>query len=197
MRIELLGIDKVVAAVKKDAVNVARIKGQELKAFGESVTLAAKQKLSSNRTTDVGRLANSISYQITDGRLEIIAQTLYAAYIEFGTGKYAAQYVATLPPDWASFAAKFKGKTGRGTFADLVENLVKWVHRKGIAGSINETTGRRSKSKTQEAEDYSAAYIIALAIIKNGIKAQPFLYPSYKENLPIFMANLKKSLDAR
>lgn len=46
--------------------------------------------------------------------------------------------------------------------------------------------------KTQEAQDYEAAYWIALKIVKNGVRAQPYLYPAYRDN----QQGLINSLDA-
>jgi hypothetical protein len=39
----------------------------------------------------------------------ITANVNYAAYVEFGTGKYAADYVSGLPAEYADYAAGFKG----------------------------------------------------------------------------------------
>jgi hypothetical protein len=94
--------------------------------------------------------------------MKVGAATIYAAFLEFGTRKYAAQYVASLPADWKSYAATFKGSSG-GSFDELLKAIMGWVKRKGI--------------------DSDAAYPIALKIIREGIKPKPFLYPAINANL--------------
>jgi HK97 gp10 family phage protein len=111
----------------------------------------------------------------------------YAAYIEFGTGTYAAQYVSSLPDNWRQFAMQFKGKTG-GTAYDLWQALIKWVHghsqfkEKAVTGSHSVKTGRRTGGKPrQQAEDEAAAYLIMRKILKKGIKGKRFLFPAYEQ----------------
>lgn len=58
---------------------------------------------------DTGRLKNSISAsKIANLSYELVAQTKYAPYIEFGTGKYAASYVPSLEQEWQQLAIPFK-----------------------------------------------------------------------------------------
>ena len=109
----------------------------------------------------------------------ITVNAFYAPFIEFGTGKFAAQYVGSLPADWQAYAAQFKGKKGEGDFQDFYHNMIKWVMAKGIHGLTK--SGRSKKGKKAEAEAAAIAYIMCLSIIKKGIKAQPFLYPAYAE----------------
>lgn len=62
-------------------------------------------------------LASSISFASVDGvpyTYKIVAQKDYAAYIEFGTGPYAASYVPSLEDEWQDIARQFKGKRGAG-----------------------------------------------------------------------------------
>lgn len=71
--------------------------------FGLSVELEAKQAV----IVDEGRLKNSIFQE--PGRLSstVGASADYAAYIEFGTGPYAAKYVSILPKQWQELAMTF------------------------------------------------------------------------------------------
>lgn len=59
---------------------------------------------------DTGRLRGSISADTSKPLVKhITANVNYAAYVEFGTGKYAADYVSGLPSEYADYAAGFKG----------------------------------------------------------------------------------------
>jgi hypothetical protein len=98
------------------------------------------------------------------------ASARYAAYIEFGTRKFAAAYVSSLPADWASYAATFKGSAG-GTFKEMVLSIMAWCKRKGI--------------------DDKAAYPIARSIMINGIRPKPFIYPSFNAEFPLLIQDIK------
>jgi HK97 gp10 family phage protein len=136
---------------------------------------------------DLGGLHSSIGYDNSEVlNKHITANVTYAAYVEFGTGVYAAQYVSTLPDNWRQFAAKFKGKTG-GTAYELWQALIKWVHshsmhKEGaVTGIHSDKTGRRKGGKQRvQAEDEALAYMIMKKILKKGVKAQPFLFPAYE-----------------
>lgn len=132
---------------------------------------------------DESRLAQSITANVS-GFLEkeINVGVFYAAYIEFGTGKFAASYVSTLPQDWQQFASKFKGKSAGG-FDEFLEKIYRWVKRKQIGYTYNVKTKRRDRVGKQTAEqtDRATAYYIAIRIIQNGVRPHPFLYPAYEQ----------------
>lgn len=123
--------------------------------FGIRVELGAKQAA----PVDEGKLKGSIFQQ--PGRLSstIGASANYASFPEFGTRKFSAAYVATLPPDWQAFAAQYRGVGGSGNFKEFVLSLMGWCKRHGISDK--------------------AAYPIALKILREGLKPQPFLYPAF------------------
>ena len=86
--------------VTKSAILIDR----ELAATGELMATSAKNMVA----VDTGRLRNSISLK-KDQFLSyyLVAQTNYAAYVEFGTGN------GFIPPEtkeWSELASKFKGK---------------------------------------------------------------------------------------
>lgn len=69
------------------------------------------------RGVDTGNLRNKVTQkksETAEYTYEIVAQTNYAAYIEFGTGPYAASYVPSLEDEWQDIARQFKGKRGAG-----------------------------------------------------------------------------------
>lgn len=134
--------------------------------FGLRVELSAKQ----NAPVDEGKLKGSIFQQ--PGRLSstVGASANYASFMEFGTRKFAASYIATLPADWQKFAAQYRG--GGGSFQDFVMSLMGWCKRHGISEK--------------------AAYPIALKILRNGLNPQPFLYPAFNKAQEQLIKDLKE-----
>lgn len=60
-----------------------------------------------------GRLRSAIGFDaaqiVTTNTVTFFCNVDYAAYMEFGTGPYAAKYVTSLEPEWQSLAQQFKG----------------------------------------------------------------------------------------
>lgn len=89
----------------KEKVNgTAALLDRELAATGELMATSAKNMVA----VDTGRLRNSISLK-KDQFLSyyLVAQTNYAAYVEFGTGN------GFIPPEnkeWSALASKYKGR---------------------------------------------------------------------------------------
>ena len=169
---EIKGAD---AAIKRteEMVKKARANAQlALNTFGLSVERDAKRLA----PADEGHLSNSINYKPGDLSVTITVGVNYAAYLEFGTRKFAAKYVATLPADWQSYAATFKGK-GTGSMDEFIQNIMEWVRRKGIAADTT-SGGNVSSSRSSLDKQQQAAYWIELNILQNGIRPHPFLYPA-------------------
>jgi HK97 gp10 family phage protein len=158
INLKIKGLDAAIKNANKIASTARKETQAALNDFGLRVDGTAKQLA----PADEGRLRNSIFNQPGNLSMKVGAATIYAAFLEFGTRKYAAQYVASLPADWKSYAATFKGSSG-GSFDELLKAIMGWVKRKGI--------------------DSDAAYPIALKIIREGIKPKPFLYPAINANL--------------
>ena len=127
-------------------------------------------------TVNLGQLRGSIA---TDKESEltysVAANASYSAYVEFGTGPQV-----NVPADFKSYAQQFKGKSG-GKFKDMVEALTLWVKRKGIGNGKN---------------DKGLAYVIALSILRKGMRPQPFLIPAYEMEKPKLIQRLNKLLNA-
>jgi hypothetical protein len=89
----------------KTLVNDAAIEiDLELAGYGEQMARNAKNIV----VVDTGRLKGSISLRKKEFmNYELVAQTNYAAYIEFGTG---ANYQVPEYKEWEAIAAKFKGR---------------------------------------------------------------------------------------
>ncbi len=200
LKIKINNVDVVLNNIRN--VN-AQVKGslqKELNSFGLNTVNDAKRFA----PVDEGTLRNAISFKKEDLKVTITVNVNYAAYLEFGTRRFAAEQVAKLPPDWKTFAATFKGKGG-GDMEEFIQRLVKWVQRKNIAGVYSVKSRQRkgtvvknqgSVKSRQALEDYEAAYGIALHIIRNGIRARPFLYPAYQKNIQPLIDNIKASLKA-
>lgn len=93
---------------KRKATEVGAIMDRELAATGEDMVRSAKNLVSSHGAVDTGRLLNSISFR-KDQFLsyQFVAQTDYAAYIEFGTGN---RFITPENNTWAKLAGLFKGR---------------------------------------------------------------------------------------
>jgi len=163
------GIEAVMAKFKSYSVSAQIGINGALEEWANAVSRDAKLLVRANSANN-GALLNSIHPDHGNGFASVTASIKYAAYIEFGTRKFAASYVGSLPPDWSSYANTFKGKAG-GSFKDMLLNIMQWCKDKGI--------------------DKKAAYPIARSILINGIRPRPFLYPSVNKNLPLLMQDIK------
>lgn len=189
--IKFQNLDKALSNI--DAISVKAVSDlkEELNAFGLSMVADAKRLA----PVDEGHLRNSISYELKGLTVEVIVNVNYAAYVEFGTRRFAASYVSSLPSDWQSFASQFKGKGG-GSVEELLVRITEWVKRKGIGGQQT-PSGRTSKSKSSIDQQENAAYIIALRILQNGVRQHPFLYPAFEKNRIELVRNLKKIFNVK
>lgn len=169
---EIKGAD---AAIKRteSLVKKARENAQlALNGFGLNVERDAKRFA----PADEGHLRGSINSKPGNLSVSVTVGVNYGAYLEFGTRKFAAKYVATLPQDWQTYAATFKGNAG-GTMDEFIQNIMEWVRRKGIGADIT-AGGNVSSSKSSLEKQQQAAYWIALNILQNGVRPHPFLYPA-------------------
>jgi HK97 gp10 family phage protein len=197
--IKLKGFDKTIKDVQKLATDANKNAKIALVNFGKSVETDAKR----NAPKDEGKLSSSIN-SVFDNKTNTVKITVasdYAAYQEFGTRKFAAAYVSTLPKEWRTYAATFKGKAGGGDYFDFLNAILDWVQRKGLANRYSVKTqkaipikigGKGRKSQSDQDRLEQIAYIIALKIITEGIKPKKFLYEATKKNTPILGRKLAK-----
>jgi HK97 gp10 family phage protein len=187
-----INVKEAVGNIRKVGVEARRIVNNELEGLARG-TVADAQK---NVPVNEGKLRSAIGFNSIPSGFEITVNADYAAYVEFGTKRFAAQYVNSLPPDWKTFAAQFKGKGG-GDFEQFIERIYQWVRRKKIGATYDVKTRRRVRQGRQTAEttDRATAYAIAINIARNGIRPQPFLYPAFEKNRVEFIRNLKRSLN--
>jgi hypothetical protein len=121
---------------------------------------------------DLGQLRQSIgktTARVGYNRSFFFANAPYAAYVEFGTGGGVS-----IPKGFEQMAAEFRGKKG-GTFDDFVYAIRGWCQTHGI--------------------DPKLAYIIAVSILRKGLKPQPYFIPSYLEGIQQYPKTLLKVLE--
>lgn len=167
---------------------------------------AIATKARQNTPVDEGILRNSIgvSVELSD-RLtrRITVNAPYAAFVEFGTGRFAAEQVSKLPQEWQDFASQFRGQKGSGSFYDFVIIIKEWLRRHPEvlqpqiqyhpeSGNVIHTKKKRQSRDEKEAELDRAAYFIARKIYLNGVKAQPYLWPAFRDSLPEIIASFNK-----
>lgn len=110
--------NKMLTKLKQTVDETSATVDRELAATGEDMVRSAKNILSGivlnyngkpYRGVDTGRLLNSISFR-KDQFLsyQFVAQTDYAAYIEFGTGK---GFIKPEKDSWIKLANNFKGNS--------------------------------------------------------------------------------------
>jgi len=184
--VNLKGLDGVMLSIKKTIKEAETGTAKALDKFQSNVVKDAKRAAPANE----GKLRNSISGSVTGNQAKVVVASNYAAYLEFGTRKFAAKYVATLPADWKAYAATFKGKGG-GTMDEFIQDIMQWVRQKGIGGQLTKS-GNTSESKSSLDQMQQAAYAIALNILQNGIRAQPYLYPAVVRNTKPLIDDIKK-----
>ena len=146
--------------------------GDEINASALNIENQAKRLAPVNLGQLRGSIAHSKDSELT---YSVAANASYSAYVEFGTGPQV-----NVPVDFKSYAQQFKGKSG-GKFKDMVEALTLWVKRKGVGNGKN---------------DKGLAYVIALSILRKGMRPQPFLVPAYEMEKPKLIQRLNKLLNA-
>jgi HK97 gp10 family phage protein len=192
-KVKITGISSIEKQFTAAAEKIKDTVEQEMQAAAQDWVAGAVR----DAPVDQGALKQSISYKKTgtqtgSGTLisfEIVAQRFYAPFVEFGTkGKY-------LPiPGTEKIAAEFKGYKG-GDFMQLLRMILRWVKRKGITGTYSVKTRRRTGSKiNQFAEDYSAAWPIALSILKNGISPHPYFFKQQEIVWPAMIKRIQRVL---
>ena len=188
MSVRVKGLDSLVSRIKEypdkmqkavdsvlsaGAVSVAGL-GAELAPYDEG---RLRQGQSANTTT-------FLSKQVTNN-------VFYAPYVEFGTGRKVK-----VPPGLEDVAAQFKGPAGQGNFEQMVDRLMGWVRRKGIAGTYSVRSRRRLGNPLRQAiEERQLAIFLAKRILKNGIKPQPFFFRALDALEPDILKNVKKAIE--
>lgn len=188
-KVTVTGISGLKAEFASIAADLPKIVDGELQTMSQEWVKGAIR----DAPADQAALRSAISYyKAGELRYEIVAQKFYAPFMEFGTkGKYQPI------PGTESIAAQFKGYKG-GDFMDLLRAILRWVKRKGITGTYSVKTQQRTGNRlNQYAEDYSAAWPIAISILKNGINPHPYFFKQMGIVWPQFIINVEMRIAAR
>lgn len=179
-QLNISGVKQVQDAFKNMDKKVTEGIAKEFDAAALNIQKAAKRRAPAFD----GKLRQSIIISVGNRGLNrtVLSTVKYAPYVEFGT-----QSKVQIPPGYEAFAAQFKGRGG-GTFRELFDSMVRWVKKKNLAQITNSYTGRKSTKKADV--NYLAMYI-AWLIIRHGVKAQPFLIPSFEEEKPKLLKRLR------
>ena len=168
--------------MKTPKINISKLLNQ-IDAFGEDaqrLAVAITNSTAADIVADAqtkapvnyGQLRQSIgktTARVGFNTSYVFANAPYAPFVEFGTGARVR-----VPKGFEQMASEFKGKGG-GNFDAFLDSIRDWCRKKGI--------------------DEKLAYIIAVSILKKGISPQPFLIPSYLQNIPIYEKKLRTALD--
>ena len=179
----LAGLKAEFASMSKELPDIV---SGELETMSQEWVKLAK----TDAPADQGALRGSITYYPAGPmKYEIVAQKFYAPFMEFGTkGKYQPI------PGTGAIAAECKRYKG-GDFMELLRMIVRWVKRKGITGTYSVKTRKRSGNKiNQFAEDYSAAWPIAMSILKNGVNPHPFFFKQMHIVWPQMVRNVESRI---
>lgn len=105
LEIEITGVKEALNKVKGNFNKIADEIDMEMGDGVERIVAQAKTLLPAN----FSRLRSSL-YVTKLGKFnyELGSNVNYAAYVEFGTGGYAAKYVPSLEPEWQAFALTYK-----------------------------------------------------------------------------------------
>ena len=166
-KLTITGVNEILAKLNVKAME------QDIQLALNDFGLRVVQQAKTLTPKDEGYLARSINFTSETLSVTINVNVDYGAYIEFGTRKFAAAYVSTLPSQWQQFAQQFRGSQP-GSFGEFVQRIMAWVKRKGIPEE--------------------AAYPIVLKILREGIKPQPFLYPAFTNQTPVLIKDLENLL---
>jgi hypothetical protein len=161
--LDISGVKNIERAIKRIDEKATKGLSDELSASALNIQRNAKRMAPAN----LGKLRQSINIDINKTLFKsVFSSVRYAPYVEFGT-----KGNARIPSGYEAFAAQYKGKGG-GTIMEMVKALTLWVKRKGI--------------------DPKFTFVIVRAILRNGIKPQPFFIPAFEAEKPKLLSRLKK-----
>jgi hypothetical protein len=103
--IEINGIKETFDKIKSDFSKISNEIDMELGDGVQKIVSEAKTKVPAN----FSRLATSLYFtKLGKFNYRFGSNVNYAAYVEFGTGKFAAEYVPSIDPEWQKYAKTFQ-----------------------------------------------------------------------------------------
>lgn len=188
-KVEVKGFGNVRAQFVAATENVKVIVYEEMEGMAKEWVAGAKRD--APKDTGNAGLTGAISYKPErELFFEIVAQKFYAPFQEFGTkGKYQPI------PGTENIAAQFKGYKG-GSFSDMLKAIELWVARKGITGTFSIKTRKRTGGADLIAQqNRSAAWAIAMSILKNGVSPHPFFFKQQEIVWPKMVRRVKQRIE--
>lgn len=179
---QVQGLDRLLKVFDQLPESTQKELGAELEVTAGEIRDGAKR----DAPVDETRVQGSISFKkINVTEFEVVAQTFYAGYLEFGTKKKVS-----VPAGLEEVAASLRGPvSGQG---NPIDALTGWVKRKGIVIGLK-VKGKAAKQN----QDRQTAFIIWNHIKKFGIKPQPFFFKQLQpaeKNLKERVANIIKRI---
>jgi len=139
LTIEITGVKEAFNKIKTNFKNASDEIDMEMGDGIERIITQAKTLL----PAQYGRLRSSLNViKISKFNYKYGSNVNYAAYVEFGTGKYAAEYVPSIDKEWQKLALSYK-TTGKGTLPKspyLYPSTV--IGQKNIMNNIKATIKR-------------------------------------------------------
>jgi HK97 gp10 family phage protein len=160
------GTGKLIKQLQEFSSEGAKRAAAEVEATARDISAKAKQ----NAPANFGKLKQGIEPEkINPLTWEVIANTPYAGFVEFGT-----RSKVQVPAEMQEVANAIKSNP-KGSFEDGLRSIQDWCRAKGI--------------------DERAAYPIFISILEEGIEPRPFMFPAWKQGGQKLEANLKKTLE--
>src|SRR5665213_3177545 len=97
-------LDKLFAEIKSYPQDIDRIIRDKFQAFVDNTTATAKELA----PVDMGKLREGIHGIVDGNELTVGSYVDYAAFVEYGTKKFAAEYVSSLPTEWQDEASQHR-----------------------------------------------------------------------------------------
>jgi HK97 gp10 family phage protein len=121
LTLEVVGLNDVIKKISAVSQAKRQLIGNEIKATAFDIVDDAQSNISGLRATtsgnavDLNALRGSIRVgTVTEYSAEAVVGVWYAAYVEFGTGSYAARYLSSQPSEIQAYAKTFF-VNGKGT----------------------------------------------------------------------------------
>jgi HK97 gp10 family phage protein len=168
------GLQKVLSLFNQLPHTVQRELKNELRITAAEMRDGAKM----DAPKDESRLQGAITLKEKGLRFEVVNQSFYAGYLEFGT-----KTKVKVPPGLEQVASQLRGPSGISD-VDPLTAITAWVRRKGLAATFSTNSrevatraGRRMRRTKAEGErERSVAWLIWRHIKKYGIRAQPYFF---------------------
>lgn len=188
--IQVKGLDKVGQIFQNLPKTAQSQISDVMQEVGDAWVGAARTDAPANNS----RLRGAVSRNIGTLSLEIIAQTEYAGYQEFGT-----KAKARIPAELQTYASTLQG-AGRGGISPI-DVLALWVKRKGLNAVTYNVKTRKKRFKNKDVAARSIAFLIFRKIKREGLKPQSFLFSSKSaagtgDRLDYFVNQIKQKIAA-